>query len=143
MTQLTTYVDGRLVRWGAWYHATQRPGPKEVRSQMAAILARAGDTDGGRRVNFDPSECEETDRAVLRLFHSDRDLYAVVIESYIKGGTIEQKFKALHLTRATYYRHLDGARAKVLDYLLDEESAAELQRARWAANMPVKIRLTA
>lgn len=120
--QLNTYVDERLVRWAAWYHATPRPGPKPVRSQMAGILAKAGDGDGRLTVRFDAAEGDLTDRCVYRLCNSHHDLYLAVVESYLKGGTIEQKIKALHVERRTFYYRLERARAVLLGYFNDIEA---------------------
>lgn len=117
--QLNTYVDGRLNRWGAWYHAQARPGPKAVRSQMAGILAKAGDGEIRARVVFDNSEALETDAAVYRLRDIERGLFDAVIEYWIKSGTVEQKARALGIQPRAFYYRLDRAKLQLLGIFND------------------------
>ena len=123
--QLQTYVDGRLTRWAAWYHAGAKPGPRAVRSWWGPMVLdrNVEQTDRRRTVSIDPSEAELTNRCVFAL---PRDLLAVVIEVYTKGGTMEQKARALGCCRDTVYVRINRAQIKLLGYFNDVEAGIAL-----------------
>jgi DNA-directed RNA polymerase specialized sigma24 family protein len=84
-------------------------------------------TGGFKELEFDPSECTETDRAVQALRCISLDLHAAIIEMYIRGGTGEQKAKALHCTRQTLYNRLDRAYGELLGLFNDQAAGITLR----------------
>jgi hypothetical protein len=64
----------------------------------------------------DEAEANETQRAVNALCPKH---YAVVVENYLKWGTVEQKAKSLGCTRMTFYNRLDAAHTQMLGYCND------------------------
>jgi DNA-directed RNA polymerase specialized sigma24 family protein len=125
MTQLHTYVEGRLRRWAIWFHAGERPGPKRVISFWGPMILNRNveQTNRPRTVSVDPTEAELTNRCVYAL---PRELLDVVLEVYTKGGTVEQKARALGCCRKTVYDRLDRVNIKLLGYFNDVEAGIAL-----------------
>lgn len=117
--QLHTYVEARLGRWAVWYRWGARPGPRPVRSWFGAILDHNVEQIGGVSTScpVDINEALETNRAVMAL---SGELREAVFEGYLKGGSVEQKCRALGLrSRQSYYDRLNRAYGLVLGYLND------------------------
>lgn len=118
--QLQTYVMMRLNRCGAWARTGAFPGPKPLRSWWATIVLNGNVqqvADPDRPIRVDPTEAEQTYLCVLLL--GDQKLKDAVIEAYFKGGTVDQKIRALHCCKQTYYNRLERAHAELLGYMND------------------------
>ena len=128
--QIHTYVDARLSRWAAWYHSGTKPGPKRISSWWGPMILNrsvAQGNGGVARISFDPTECEETDRAVR---HLGAELHAVIVEYWLKGGTVEQKCRALHCCKQTLYNRIERAKAELLGHMNDQAAGVELYLVR-------------
>lgn len=123
---LHTYVEMRLNRWAAWYHAGERPGPCRIESWWGPMILNRSVAQTGRvpvRVSFDPVEAELTDRCVRAL---PGELRLVVFEVYTRGGTMEQKARTLGCCRDTVYERVSRANVKLLGFFNDVEAGVAL-----------------
>lgn len=82
---------------------------------------------GIKELEFEVTECLETDEAVRALRLIAPDLYQAVIESYLRGGTGEQKAKHLHCSRQTLYNRLDRAYGELLGLFNDLAAGIKLK----------------
>ena len=123
--QLHTYVETRLARWRTWLNAGSRPGPRRVKSWWGPSLLDPHIGQSGRVVGpkVDPTEAEETDRAVRALPY---ELRKAVLEVWTRGGTLTQKANALHCDRRTLYRRLERANTTLLGYFNDQAAGLAL-----------------
>lgn len=127
MIQLHTYVESRLQRWAAWNRETVKFGPQRVRSWWGPMVL---DRNVGRQgvpnaVKYDPTECQQTDQAVYALEHKLRE---VIVEHWLRGGTVEQSMKRLNCGKQTYYNRLARANHELLGYLNDQAAGIPLPR---------------
>ena len=122
-----SYVEGRLLRWSYWFHAGRRPGPERVISWWGPLVLNGNVEQIGKlpQVRVDPTEAEETDAAVRKL---PQQLRSVVEEHWIRRGTVLQKCRALHVSRAIFYSRLDRAYNELLG-LMNDALAAKRERA--------------
>jgi hypothetical protein len=129
MVALHTYVEARLGRWRLWYHWGQSPYPPRLASWYHKMLTEPNVEQIGRpdpSCPVDVEEAEQTHAAVMAL---DHDLRATVFEAYLKGGTVEQKIKALGVrSRQTYYDRLERAYIKLLGFFNDQAAAVPLSQ---------------
>jgi DNA-directed RNA polymerase specialized sigma24 family protein len=122
--QLHTYVESRLNRWSIWYLSGRRPGPDRVASWWGPmVLDRNVKSELRAQPKVDPTETMETDRAVDALVF---ELRAAVHEVYLKGGTMEQKARALHCCRMTLHRRIERANITLLGYFNDQAAGVDL-----------------
>lgn len=121
--QLHTYVEARLNRWSIWFHSGSRPGPRKVISWWGPMVLDRNVAQHRTSVIVDPTEAQETDRAVHALA---AELRAAVIEVYTRGGTMEQKARALRCCRDTVYVRLQRANVKLLGYFNDQAAGVQL-----------------
>ncbi len=123
---LHTYAEARCGRWSMWYQWGQRPGPRRVVAALGQMIDRLKQRAGFVETTcpVDITESEETQRAVMAL---DPELRDVVFEAYTKGGTIEQKMKALGIgSKRTYYKRLERAYVQLLGFWNDIECGVPL-----------------
>ena len=123
--QLHTYVETRLAHWRVWYHSGAKPGPRELISWWGPAIIDRNVEQLGRtiKIRVDPTEAEETDHAVRALPY---DLRKAVFEFWTRGGTMEQKARALRCSRVTLYARLDRANTRLLGYFNDQAAGLEL-----------------
>ena len=138
MGQTHTYVMERLNRWVIWCRWGPRPGPKPVASWYGPnVLDRSIEQHEIQRnpdCPVDQDEARETNEAVFALMVIAEELYDVVIEAYIKGGTVEQKMRALGIRGVrSYYIRLDRAHAKLLGLFNDVAAGVAVPKPRAAA----------
>lgn len=127
MPQLHTYVEARLGRWSRWYHWGSRPGPRPVVSwyeqMVMAPNVQGRGPQGSSECPVDEHEASETDQAVRAL---PEDLRGVVFELYLKGGTVEQKARALGVSRPNFYYRLERAYIRLLGLFNDQAAGIAL-----------------
>jgi hypothetical protein len=140
---MMTYVDGRLFRWGQYVRwlirgaGTTDPTPKDVRSWWGPVVHDRLVQENSRIASsidcpVDAEEARETDAAVRKLREIDERLYQVIVECYVKGGTVEQKVAAIGVKSIqTYYNRLQRAQAELLGLMNDATvTAIEAREAR-------------
>lgn len=104
-------IESRLIIWGESMNAELFSGRRC--SAGFGVELRGGD-DFGSTILLD-AEIEETDRAVKSL---DESLRCFVIEIYARiDSTMEQKAKALCVSRPTLFRRRDRAHIEINNYL--------------------------
>lgn len=129
--QLQTYVSMRLERCGRWARSGGFPGPQRVRSWWGPMVLDRNvkrTADPERQIPVDATEAEQTYYCVLAL--GDPNLIDVVIEAYFKGGTVDQKCRALHCCKQTYYNRLERAQTELIGYMNDAAAGLPLPRHR-------------
>ena len=89
-------------------------------------MARNVEKIGRANVAIDDTEAEETYRCVLSL--GAPELRMAVFETYFKGGTMEQKARALGCSGKTLYNRLDRAYVELLGLFNDAAAGAPLPR---------------
>ncbi len=138
---LHTYVEARLGRWVRWYHWGARPGPKPVTSWYGPMIIDRNVEQLGRRstsCEVDIDEAEETNTAVNHLPHELRD---TIHETYLRGGTVKQKCRALGLKRReSYYARLTRAYNTLLGYLNDLSVGVPLPPIQPSVKQPKSVR---
>lgn len=104
-------IENRLTIWGESMNAELFSGRRC--SAGFDIELRGGD-DFGSTILLD-AEIEETDRAVKSL---DDSLRCCLVEIYARiDSTMEQKAKALSVSRRTMFRNRDRAHVEINNYL--------------------------
>jgi hypothetical protein len=133
--QLHTYVEARLGRWYLWHRWGPYPGPKSVISWWGPMIIEPNVEQIGRPSTTCPvdiDEAEETQRSVMALLAVDDDLYKVIVQAYLRGGTIEQKIRALGCkSNKTYYNRLERAYVKLLGFFNDAGAGVPLPRPKF------------
>lgn len=122
-----TYVIARLNRWGHWHRQQKKLGlgPKPARSWWYPIVIRPNvkpqrDWD---KIETDDNECFETDKAVDAL---SVELRETIREHFVKGGTVDQQRRALHLkSNQTIYDRLNRAYPLLLGMFNDIAAGLE------------------
>jgi DNA-directed RNA polymerase specialized sigma24 family protein len=107
------HINDLLNRWAMW--STRRASSGLGYPRQAIYTRLVGNTQVALMPEID-EESWAVEQAVQSLKHH-RNLYEVVLEMYLKGGTSEQKAKALHCHRDTMYARLHQAQIKVMTWL--------------------------
>lgn len=129
-----SYVEARLGRFGRYQRWLRKGGsspiPARLRSWYGPLILEPNVQGRGRpqvvvdlRCPVDRQEAGETTRCVAVL---EDDLRAVIIESYVQGGAVEQIVAELHCCRQTYYNRLYRAYGVLLGYFNDVAAGVPL-----------------
>jgi hypothetical protein len=110
---MIVHINNLLNHWAMW---STRRASSGLGYPRQAIYTRLVANGGAVLMPEMDEESWAMEQAVQSLKHH-RNLYDVVIEVYLKGGTSEQKAKALHCSRVTLYTRLDQAHIIIMNWL--------------------------
>lgn len=88
-------------------------------------VEKVADPERRTMIKVDPTEAEETDRAVKKLPYNMREC---IHEKWLKRGTDEQRCRKLGISESTFYARLSRANAELLGYMNDIAAATEAGR---------------
>ncbi|MEO6147036.1 MAG: antiterminator Q family protein [Sulfuriferula sp.] len=107
------HINDLLNRWALW--STRRASSGMGYPRQVIYTRLVGNGAAARMPDID-EESWAVEQSVQSLKHH-RNLYEVVVEIYLTGGTSEQKAKALHCHRDTMYVRLHQSHIIVMNWL--------------------------
>lgn len=106
-------IERRLISWADWYLRRDNGGTGWAKEcSYTKMQARSNHFCGTPEINED---AYETERAVQSMAAIPR---MVIIETYMRGGTVGMKCKRLGISYNTLAKYLDQAHAHVSEHIL-------------------------
>jgi DNA-directed RNA polymerase specialized sigma24 family protein len=110
---MIVHINNLLNHWAMWSTRRASSGLGYPRQAIYTRLVANGSAMLMPEIDEESWAMEQAVQALK----SRQNLHEVVIEVYLKGGTSEQKAKALHCHRDTMYVRLHQAHIAIMDWL--------------------------
>jgi hypothetical protein len=125
---MTDWVRAQCRDWGRWHREQERASGYPASSMMARIL-EGGSLSGGITahsqrvpVKFMPRDVLTVHRAWLELPESER---MALWLRYVPPGRLEDRIETLDVDRATFFRWMDRAHARLSQAMLMQSSRSQ------------------